>query len=146
MESKINDTFLKLIKDICYFGDIDEPEIAIRVGRNAKYISQLKSRIKKNIDVPESFVNLLRLTFAKELELKSDIITKKSEAAKEIGVLNEKVIDLQAKVDVLLVIVSERTNDLKTGGFSISPDIQKAINLRRERIFYESSQEQEPEQ
>lgn len=57
MESNNNNIFIEFLKDVCYFLDIDESEISKRVGRNEKYISQVKSRIKKNEDVPDSFVN-----------------------------------------------------------------------------------------
>jgi hypothetical protein len=70
MESNINEIFLQLVKDIVYWGNIDEEEICVRVGRNPGYISQIKSRIKSGGSVPESFVNLLRLEFAGELKRK----------------------------------------------------------------------------
>lgn len=70
MESNINEVFLQLVKDIAYWGNIDEEEICRRVGRNPGYISQTKSRIKTGISVPETFVNLLKLEFKEELKRK----------------------------------------------------------------------------
>lgn len=70
MESNINDVFLQLVKDIVYWGNIEEKDICIRVGRNQDYISQTRSRIKAGISVPETFVNLLKLEFKEELKRK----------------------------------------------------------------------------
>lgn len=68
-------------------------------------------------------------------ELAPDLSIKIGETGKEISGLNEKFIDLQAKVDVLLVIASELSlTDLEKEDFLVSPDIQTAINLRRKWI------------
>lgn len=71
MEPGINEVFLQLVKDIVYWGNIEEEDICIRVGRNKGYISQTKSRIKKGGEVSENFVNLLKLEFAEELKKKN---------------------------------------------------------------------------
>jgi hypothetical protein len=72
MKSNTNEVFLQLVKDIVYWGNIEEEEICVRVGRNPGYISQTKSRIKAGISVPESFVNLLKLEFKEELKRKTE--------------------------------------------------------------------------
>jgi hypothetical protein len=72
MESNNNDVFLQLVKDITYWGNLDEEEICVLVGRNKGYISQIKSRIKSGkADVPEGFINLLQLKFADILKRKN---------------------------------------------------------------------------
>lgn len=72
MDSNINDVFLQLVKDIVYWGNIEEEDICERVGRNKGYISQIKSRIKSGKgDASEGFVNLLKLEFAEELKRKN---------------------------------------------------------------------------
>jgi hypothetical protein len=105
MEPNVNEEFLQLVKDIVYWGNIEEEEICIRVGRNPGYISQTKSRIKAGATVPESFVNLLRLEFAEELKRKNsgsamvaDIPTKTLEL----------LIRVLSKVNVLFVSESEK--------------------------------------
>ena len=68
-------------------------------------------------------------------DLSPDLSIKIGETGKEISGLNGKIIDLQAKVDVLLVIASELSlTDLEKGDFLISPDIRSAINLRKRWI------------
>jgi hypothetical protein len=71
MESNINDIFLQLVKDIVYWGNIEEEDICVRVGRNPNYISQVRSRIKGGYNVSEGFVNLLKLEFKEELQRKT---------------------------------------------------------------------------
>ena len=106
MESKINDVFLQLIKDISYFGSLEYEEICERVGRNPGYISQIKSRIKSGGSVSESFVKLLQLEFAEELK-------KKETGAAFIedvpGVTLTYIIRLISKINVLFANEAQKT-------------------------------------
>ena len=57
--------FEEFIKNISDRYNLTEEEIALQVGRNKGYISQLRSRNKSNGDeVPEKFMSLLKLHFA----------------------------------------------------------------------------------
>jgi hypothetical protein len=106
MESKINDIFLQLVKDIAYWGDLEESEICERVKRNPGYISQIKSRIKSGGSVAESFVNLLRLEFAEELKKKES----GSAYIEDVpGVTLTYVVRLLSKVNVLFANEAQKT-------------------------------------
>ena len=73
-------------------------------------------------------------------DLSPDLSIKIGETGQEVSGLNEKFIDLQAKVDVLLVIASELSlTDLEKGDFLISPNILSAINLRKGWLLSEAS-------
>ena len=80
--------FLDLLKDIMLRTGYDEAEICRLCDRNAGYISQLKSRHKKNgEDIPQKFIDLLKLRFA----IKGKDQTKTS---KDINTLLDQNIEL----------------------------------------------------
>lgn len=109
MGMNINEEFLQLVKDIVYWGNIEEEDISVMVGRNKGYISQVKSRIKAGKEVPESFVNLLKLKFAEELKRKDVGGAYIEDApAKTIAY----IIRVLSKVNVLFSIEAERTAKL----------------------------------
>lgn len=99
MESHINDVFLQLVKDIEYWGNIDDKEICRRVGKKEGYISQIKSRINNGKgDASQSIINLLRLEFKEELKRKEMGATFIEDAP---GKTLTYIIRLLSKVNVL---------------------------------------------
>lgn len=126
MESKKTEIFLRLIEDITKTTGQTEPEIAMAVGRNKGYIAQLKSRMKHGEDVPDSFVDLLRLRFATDLN------------EKRISRLIDESLYLRAAIDVLLKTV-ENIGALQKGKevSLVSGEMQQAIKIRYDTLHEE---------
>jgi|SRR6185312_466877 len=107
MESNINETFLQLVKDIVYWGNIEEEDICRRIGRNPGYISQTKSRIRAGISAPETLVNLLKLEFKEELKRKEI----GSAFVEDVpGKTLAYIIRLLSKVNILFVNEAQKTS------------------------------------
>ena len=68
MKSNNNSEFEVLVQKISEATTMNDKEISLKVGRNAGYIAQLRSRIKNGEEeIPVKFIDLLKLHFAKEL-------------------------------------------------------------------------------
>jgi hypothetical protein len=146
MNSKNNKIFEQLIEEIAEKTGMSDKDISIKAGRNAGYIAQLRSRIKNNSEqVPEKFIELLRLRFATNLEdPETRYFTVKSEAGKEIGILKEEVISLRSSVAVL-----EQMMDLVVSNQSgksivlVSGERKQATEMEAKRLFAEAKKKYE---
>lgn len=126
MASNQNEVFLELVNKITEATGKKEPEIAISVGRNAGYISQLKSRMKRGDIVPGSFIELLKLSFANELN------------EQRIKKLIDQTLNLQASINILLKTVENISATQRGTEVSlVSGQMRQAIKIEYERLHEE---------
>lgn len=79
MKSNNNIEFEDLVQRITNATGLNDKKISLKVGRNAGYIAQIRSRLK-GIDpgeVPSKFIDLLKLHFAKELKIENSSLNAK---------------------------------------------------------------------
>lgn len=147
MKSNNNIEFETIIKKISQSTGLNDKEISLKVGRNAGYVSQLRSRIKNSEEeVPIKFNKLLKLHFANlflDNQLKEDevIYQKKQDLSNKESDLNAliesnrnlsaaKLVDaeaglLLAKTNASLTaqVLQNINNDIKN-----EPELLEALN------------------
>lgn len=116
MDSNSSDVFLELIHKITTATGKTEPEIAVMVGRNKGYISQLKSRMKNGNEVPASFIELLKLRFANVLNTKIVINgTLKTEGEKPASSVTEDLVrEVTKSFPALVSLLTEQHKTIQS--------------------------------
>jgi len=116
LDNKYSD-FENLIKKISIEFGLSDGEISKAVGRNEGYISQLRSRHKKDGSLPpDKFVETLKLRFAKPTQ-------------------NEEIASLRAAVKILTLKAIEHESKLTGVSFAqASLEIEKMMQSEGSRL------------
>lgn len=133
--SNNNEVFTELINNIIEATGKTEAEIAIAVKRNSGYISQLKSRMKQGGEAPATFIELLKLHFASDLNIQTK--------DQKINMLIDEAINLQASVNILLKTVENISATQKGMEVSlVSGQMRQAIKIEYDRLHEEFAKKQ----
>lgn len=92
-----NEIFEQLLKEITERTGKSEKEIAIAVKRNPGYVAQLRSRIQNGEEVPQKFIDLLRLNFpvdAPAIKKRDELVLLKA----QVKILMHELVELKHTV------------------------------------------------